>query len=103
MPRGTVRSHTRQTKHGRVEVKQHSRAFDGVPTKPQWFQPRRAWRNAKQSRRLWKKSKTNASLLFGTAAVCEILGFVVFKGVGTIFIVAGVLFAVAGYAMRDRT
>lgn len=103
MPKSSVRAHTRQTKHGKVKVSQHSRAVDGVPTAPQWFQPRRAWRNAKQSRRLFRKSKHTASLLFGAAAVSEVLGFAVFKGAGALFIVLGVGFAVLGYGMKDRT
>ena len=64
---------------------------------------RRAWRNAKQSRRLFRKSKRTAGLLFGAAAVSEVLGFVVFKGAGALFIVLGVGFAVLGYGMKDRT
>lgn len=95
-----VRTH-KVTRDGKTHTRQqHTRAGKQAP---QWFQPARAWRNAKQSRRLWKTSETNAALLLGAAAVSEILGFVVFKGAGAIFIVIGVLFAAAGYAMKDRT
>jgi len=95
-----VRTHTRQTKNGRVKVEQHTRAGDRQA--PQWFQPRRAWRNAKRSRWSLKDRRKAAAAAWGAAAVSEIVGFLAFKTVGALCVVLGAAFVLLGTKMWAR-
>src|SRR5690606_26280021 len=90
-----VRPHTRRTKRGPVRVKRHTRKGK--------LQPRRAWANAKRSRRALKQRRRAAAALYATAAVSEIVGFATLRGGGALFIALGVALAGLGYAAKRRT
>lgn len=88
-----VGAHKRRTRHGTVKVRPHSRKL----------QPRRAWANAKRSRKALKQRRNAAAALYAGAAVSEIVGFVTLRGGGAVFIALGVGLAALGYAAKRRT
>jgi hypothetical protein len=67
------------------------------------LQPRRAWANAKRSRRALKQRRRAAAALYAGAAVSEIVGFATLRGGGALFIALGVALAGLGYAAKRRT
>lgn len=77
---------------------QHTRKGDRAK-----LRPRRALANAKRARLHAKGGKKAAAALFAGAATAEILGFVVFRGVGGLLVVVGVILGVAGAGLWKRT
>lgn len=102
-----VRAHKVRTASGRtVTRRQHVRQnrITGTKHADRWrFRPQRAVVNARRSRRAARRGKRATAALYATAAVSEILGFVVFRGVGGVLVVAGVVFAVVGAFLSARS
>lgn len=88
-----VGAHKRRTRQGTVKVRPHSRKL----------QPRRAWANAKRSRKAINQRRKAAAVLYAGAAVSEIAGFLTFRTGGAVLIGAGVVMAAAGYGLTRRT
>lgn len=94
MPRATTSVRDYQRADG-TKVSAHQRRFR--------FQPRRALRNAKRGNRHWARKQHTRAVLFGTAALLEVTGFVVFKGVGGLLAAVGLFTLALGLAMGRRT
>ena len=100
-----VRTH-KVHRGGKTYVRRaHTRAAGPSKAKAHgWnLQPRRAVRNAKRSHKYWGKGRHISSALFAGAAVSELLAFTVFRSVGGLLAVAGIVLAATGQSIRSRT
>lgn len=94
MPRATTSVRDYQRADG-TKVRAHQRRFT--------FQPRRALRNVRRGNRHWARKQHTRAVLFATAAVLEVTGFVVFKSVGGLLAAVGLFTLALGLAMGRRT
>jgi hypothetical protein len=94
MPRATTSVRDYQRADG-TKVSAHRRRFT--------FQPRRALHNARTANRHWARDHHARAVLFGTTALLELTGFVVFKSVGGLLAAVGLFTLALGLAMGRRT